>query len=136
MTSLIEHRSPDRHTPPGTRLLIVLAALCYALMSQASIVSTSHDPAHRSGHDNATLLAAHTGDDGHSHDDPQTDDRSAGHQHGGHTTDHSHDKPNLPRSDILAVVRLPDIWGAAPRAPACPESCLSIERPPESLLTS
>ncbi len=88
-------------------------------------------------HDNAPLLAAQSGDHGHSHDDPQADDdRSAGHQHGNHTTDHSHDKSNLPRSGVHAAMKLPDIWGTAPRTLAYSEPYFSFERPPKSLLMS
>ena len=137
MIFLIEYRTLGRRPHLMMKLLVVLVALFYGFMSHASIVSTSHDPANWSGHDNAQLLAAQSGDHGHSHDDPQADDdRSAGHQHGNHTTDHSHDKSNLPRSGVHAAMKLPDIWGTAPRTLAYSEPYFSFERPPKSLLMS
>lgn len=114
----------------------MLIALLYALMSHASMVSTSHNPANWPGHDNAPLLAAQSGDHGHSHDDPRADDRSAGHQHGNHIPDHSHDKSNLPHGDTHVVAGLPDIWATTPPALAYPEPCFSFERPPKSFLIS
>ncbi|MDP2242189.1 MAG: hypothetical protein Q8K18_18790 [Burkholderiales bacterium] len=137
MLFLIEHRTLGRRPCLMTKLLVMFVALFYGFMSHASIVSTSHAPANWSGHDNAPLLAAQSGDHDHSHDDPQTGDRSAGHQHGNHATDHSHDKSNLPRSDDThAAMKLPDIWGTAPRTPAYPEPCFSFERPPKFPLMS
>jgi len=136
MIFLFKYRILGFRPLPMKVLLAVLVALFYLLMSHASIVSTSHDPVSWSGHDNAALLAAQSGDHGHSHDDPQTDHHSAGHQHGNHTPDHSHDKSNLPPDEARAAVKLREIWGAVPRTLAYPEPCFSFERPPKTLLMS
>jgi len=134
MICLKAHRFPIRSTPFAVRLLVVLVTLFYGLMAHANIISTSHNPPNWSGHDNSVHLSGQSGDHGHSHDAPETDDRNASHQHENHAFDHSHDKSNLPPSDSHVVVKLPDMWAMAPQVIGYPEPCFSFERPPKSLL--
>lgn len=113
------------------RFLALLVALSYGWMAHANIASTSHDPVRGSGHDSVQVLAAQPGGHGHSHDNSETDDRSAGHQDGHQASDHSHDKPGVPFSNFYAETSLPDIWSAAPLAPIHSAPCFCIERPPK-----
>lgn len=117
-----------------TGLLLVLVVLVNDWASYANRVSTSHDPATWSGHDDAPLLATQFGEHDHSHDESQSDDdRSAGHQHGHHTADHSHDTSNLPDSETHTVVMLSEAWVVASPIVAYPAPCFCLERPPKSL---
>jgi hypothetical protein len=124
------------HKPFALRLLAALIALLYVWMTLSNVVSTSHDPAKWDGHEHAVIFAAQSSDGGHSHihDDPLTDDRNSANWHGQHTADHSHDKPNLQRSHVHVVVKVPRMWTSVQRCSDYPEPCFSFERPPKHLL--
>lgn len=133
------------HSPPPSRLqisrprntllakfLVVLVMLFHSWGSYANISSSSHDPANWSVH-NSTLLEAGPEHHEHSHDDPDSQDRSAGHQHVHNAADHSHDKSNLPRNIVLTPVTPKDVWGTALRVPIHPAPYSAFERPPKHL---
>jgi hypothetical protein len=116
-----------------TKFFVVLVALFYGYMAHATVVSTSHDPASWSGHNNALLLAAGSSDHSHDHDSQPMDDHGTEHQHGQHTSDHSHDKSNLPSSDSSTIDRLPMIWDKPAQSTTYPEPYFFFERPPKYL---
>lgn len=136
MYFLQEFRTLCCRMPLMARLMILLFELIHGWASYANIVSTSHDPATWSGHDDAPLLAAQSAGHEHSHDEPEVDDCKTGHQHGHHAADHSHDKPNLQGSNTPAVVKLQNSWGVTLQTLAYPAPCFSFERPPKSLSMS
>jgi len=115
------------------RLLVFLLVLLYGGMAHANVVSTSHDPMSWAGHDNARVLAAQSGDHGHSHADDAADAHGTGHEHGQHTADHSHDKTNLPQRDFNVVMEFPALWDRAAQNRPYAEPYFSFERPPKQL---
>jgi hypothetical protein len=129
---------PRQSRPNALRCFVLLIALLYGWMAHSSLVSTAHDPASWAGHEHAAILAAQSGDDGHSHghdhDDPATHGLDPAGSHGQHTADHSHDKPNLKRGHHQAVVKPPRIWASIPHCANYPEPCFAFERPPKPLL--
>ncbi len=114
------------------KFLVVLVMLFHSWGSYANISSSSHDPANWSGH-NSTMLEAGPEHHEHNHDDPDSQDRSAGHQHVHNAADHSHDKSNLPRNAAVVSTPQKDVWGTALRVPIHPAPYFVFERPPKHL---
>lgn len=138
-------RSDSMHNPkpgrfqvsrPGNillaKFLVVLVMLFHSWGSYASISSSSHDPENWSAH-NSALFEAGPEHHEHSHDDPDSQDRSAGHQHAHNAADHSHEKSSLPRNVAAASGSPKDVWGTALRVPIHPAPCFAFERPPKQL---
>ena len=114
------------------KFLVVLVMLFHSWGAYANISSSSHDPEKWFGY-NSALLEAGPEHHEHSHDDPDSQDRSAGHQHVHNAADHSHDKSNLPRNAALASAPQKDVWSTALRVPIHPAPCFAFERPPKPL---
>jgi ABC-type nickel/cobalt efflux system permease component RcnA len=127
------HISLRRGRSMVTRIFIVLIALFYGYMAYANVVSTSHDP---TGHDNAQLAASDAGGHDHDHDTHSNEGGGAGHQHGQHTSDHSHDKSNLPNNASNTLVKIPVTWNKSAQTSGYPEPCFFFERPPKQLPVS
>lgn len=129
-------KTPRQSRPTALRCFVLLVALFYGWMAHSSLVSTAHDPANWAGHEHAVILAAQSGDQGHSHDhdEPATDSNNPANPHGQHSADHSHDKPNLKRSHHQAVMKPPRFWASIPHCVNYPEPCFAFERPPKQLL--
>lgn len=125
-------QSSRPHKALLAKFLVVLMMLFHSWGSYANISSSSHDPANWSGH-NSALFETGTEDHEHSHDHPDSQDRSAGHQHVHNAADHSHDKSNLPRNVVLASVPPKDGWGTALPVPIHPAPYFVFERPPKHL---
>lgn len=117
------------------RILIALIAVFHGWVSYAGMVSASHDPAVWSTHAQVPLLAEADEDEhGHRHDgaDGQPGE---GHQHGHNAADHSHDKPNVPRSNGHPFVSTTDVWIAAHPESAYASPHYPFERPPRTVPT-
>ncbi|MBX9906198.1 MAG: hypothetical protein K2Y31_17780 [Burkholderiales bacterium] len=114
------------------KFLVVLVMLFHSWGSYANISSSSHDPANRSAHYSAPFEAGPEHNE-HSHDDPDSSDQSAGHQHVHNAADHSHDKSNLPLNIALASTPPQDVWGTALPVPVHPAPYFVFERLPKHL---
>ncbi len=125
-------RGCNRRAPLLARLLIVLVALFHGWGSYASVVSSSHDPIFRSHGGGAPLAALSSGHD-HGHDESATEYGDSESSSGHDAADHSHDKPDLRRSDGCAVVTPADDWGVAHHVPPYPAPMFEFDRPPKSL---
>ncbi|WP_324345926.1 hypothetical protein [Thiomonas arsenitoxydans] len=117
------------------RGLIGLLMLSHALLAFSSATSLSHDPLHASTHaqafEGADVDIEPVGH-GHSHED--FEDKGGSHQHGHNPVDHSHDKPNVPRTHAMGVPSLSNHWIAEQDRLAHPAPCACLERPPKRLL--
>ena len=117
------------------RGLIGLLMVSHALLAFSSATSLSHDPlrtnpyAHAFEGVDADLEQV---DHGHSHED--FEDKGGSRQHGHNPADHSHDKPNVPRTHAMGVPSLSNQWIADERRPVYPAPCATLERPPKRLL--
>lgn len=123
---LPELRAYRRRASSVVRFLLVLVAVLYGLMSQANIVSVSHNPANGAGHDSMSIVATHAGGHDHSQESPELDGGRLVH----HDADHSHDTPNLTRCETPSVVKSQEVWITELQMPAYPAPCFAFERPP------
>jgi hypothetical protein len=125
-------RHPSHRATVLARLLIVLFALIHGWGAYASVISSSHDPVAWS--EPASALAdANSPHHGHSHDDIGTDDGGSEGLNGHNAADHSHDKPNLPRSGAQAAIASADDWNPTGQVPLRPAPYFAFDRPPKPL---
>lgn len=113
------------------RLMIVLVLVLHTWMAHAAVASGSHAPAGcAAGWGGCESGALEHGHD-HDHDDADNaQGERASHQHGHDPTDHSHDKPDLPREVKGGVPDEARRWDASlPAAMKC-APCFALERPP------
>lgn len=131
-TTASRARHLSLRAPVFARLLIVLFALIHGWGSYASVVSSSHDPVAWSEPGSA-LVEAHSATHGHNHDEPETDDGGSESPNGHNAADHSHDKPNLPRSGAQAAMASADDWRLVHQVPFYPAPYFAFDRPPKHL---
>ena len=117
----------------SARLAIVLMALLYTWVANATVLSTSHDPVAWAGHGDAVLQPVQAGSHDHHHDALDDTSGNAGHVHDQHSPDHSHEPPALPPHNVHPALNLADSWTERQLAAASPAPCFPFERPPKGV---
>lgn len=115
---------------------LVFLALLYGWIAVVNAMSASHDPYNlqRSNSSlHAGLTDAPAADSGHTHDEGDFGEDPAAHQHGHNPSDHSHDKPNLPRSGPRFATASAEVWESRLQLTPYPTPYFAFERPPKPL---
>lgn len=96
--------------------VILAFAMAFGSLLPHATHSPSHDPvalAAAEAERHAQLEAA-IAEHGHSHDDGDDHERTAGHSHGHNPADHSHETPTTPPNIVPAVLALTPVWVPTP----------------------
>lgn len=120
------------------------AVLCIAVALAMAFGSLLPHATHAASHDPVALadaeaerhaqLGAEIAEHGHSHDDGEDHERTAGHSHGHNPADHSHETPTAPPNIFPAVLAMTPAW-----VPPRPETLhldatYRLERPPRPIV--
>lgn len=120
------------------------AMLCLVLAFAMAFGSLLPHAAHSPSHDRIALAVAEAerhaqleteiAEHGHSHDDGENHERTAGHSHGHNPADHSHETPTTPRGTASALQALVPAWVPRPPQTAHLGTSYRLERPPRPIV--
>jgi ABC-type nickel/cobalt efflux system permease component RcnA len=113
--------------------IAVALAMAFGSLLPHGTDSASDDPFALAAERHAQL-EAEIAEHGHSHDDGEDHERTAGHSHGHNPADHSHETPTTPPNIIPAVLTL--IPAQVPTRPETVhlDATYRLERPPRPIV--
>jgi hypothetical protein len=112
-----------------------VSAIAVGLLLAPLPAGFAHERLDLAGH--AAVSAMEASEHGHSHDDEETGDTSAGHSHSGHDpADHSHQPAFLAASVSHWVLPLPQRWPTLWNSTSDQAAGTGIERPPKRMMSA